>query len=111
LLKDSIRSAWVPLLRLHQGAALFEANQFIQARSVFESVMNDFPNQPQALEAALHRGQCLRDESYQTIDQANQILGNPESKPAAKEAAQKQLIKADKTLHQAAEYFEKQADA
>jgi len=55
-----------------------------QARVVFESLIKDYRTD-RAAEAALFWGQCLREESIQAIDQANQLLGNPETKPTLKQ--------------------------
>jgi TolA-binding protein len=110
LLKDRTRAAWVPLLRFHHGAALFEAGQFAQARGAFEAVIRYYPTLPEATEAVLHWGQCLRDGGLQAIDQANQVLSNPDVKPAVAEAAKKNLDEGRKEVRAAVEYFEKQAE-
>ena len=57
---------WVPLLQYHQGVALQEAGKLPDARQLYEGVIKQFANAPEALEATVHMGQCLRDEAAHT---------------------------------------------
>jgi TolA-binding protein len=107
---DPARAAWVPLLQFHHAVALQEAGQAGEARAVFEALIKQYPDRPEAAEATLFRGICLRDEGSQGIDQANQTLGAPDLKPAAAEAARKSLAEAQQMVRDAIDYFERQAD-
>jgi TolA-binding protein len=108
---DPARASWVPLLLFHHAAALQEAGQFAEARALFDAVIHDYPERPEAADALLFRGQCLRDEGGQKVDQANQLLGAPDTKPPAAEAARKSIEEGQRMIREAAEYFEKQAAA
>jgi TolA-binding protein len=56
------------LLQYHQGIALQEAGKLPESRTVFEAVVQQFPTRPEAAEAALRWGQCLKTEGVQQID-------------------------------------------
>jgi TolA-binding protein len=70
LLKSPDRAAWVALLQYHHGVALQEAGKLSEARTVLEGVSKQFPTRPEAAEAALHCGLCLKAEGMQRIDKA-----------------------------------------
>src|SRR5439155_2549610 len=70
LLKDSERSNWVALLQYHHGLALREAGNLPAARAVFEGLIRQFPNRAETIEAALRRGQCLKEEGQQKVEAA-----------------------------------------
>jgi TolA-binding protein len=110
LLRDPDRTAWVPLLQYHHAVALQEAGQLAEARALFDAVNKQFSSRPEAAEAVLHWGQCLRDEGLQKIDQANQLLGMPDLKPSEAAAARKTLDEGRAMFQKAIQYFEKQAE-
>jgi tetratricopeptide (TPR) repeat protein len=100
----------VPLLQYHHGVALKEAGRQPEARALFEALMRQYPDRPEAAEAALRRGQCLWEEGWQATEQANAKLGAPDVKPAEAAAANKALEEAGKTVREALRYLEEQAD-
>jgi TolA-binding protein len=110
LLKDPARSAWVPLLQYHQGVALQEAGKLPDARQVFEGVIKQYQNAPEALEAIVHTGQCLRDESAHKLEDAKKRLATPNLKPEDQAAAQKDHDAAVKGLQDAVGYLEGEAE-
>src|SRR5207247_761572 len=60
LSKDPERGGWVSLLRYHHGVALREAGKLPEARGAFELVIKQAGRPPEAAEAALRLGQCLK---------------------------------------------------
>src|SRR5207247_4637100 len=80
LLKDPARAGWASLLQYHQGAALQEAGKLAEARGVFEGLMKQFPGSPEAAEAALRRGQCMKENGRQKMDTLTKRLGGGQLK-------------------------------
>ena len=72
---------WVPLLQYHHGVALREAGKRAEARAVFDQVVKAAPDRPEAADAALRFGQCLRDDGQQKIADAAKKLATPGLKP------------------------------
>jgi TolA-binding protein len=109
LLQDAARSAWVPVLQYHQGLALREAGKLADARGVFDNLIRQFPGRPEAAEAALRRGECLKDEGLQKVDAAQKRLaGNPN--PPDKAAALNQRNDGLRLVREAVQYLEGQAE-
>src|SRR5207302_10628442 len=67
---DPAHAAWVTLLQYHHGVALREAGKRADARAVFDQVVKAAPDRPEAADAALRFGQCLRDDGQQKIGDA-----------------------------------------
>src|SRR5262249_33446233 len=110
LQKDPARSAWLPLLQYHHGLALKEAGKLGEARQVLDAVVRQFPNAPEAAEAALRNGQSLKDEGLQKVEQARKLLAPPRPRPA--QTAQDRGLPDDgiKLLGDAVRYLEGQAE-
>ncbi len=68
LLKDPKRLPWAVQLQLAHGICLKEAGQFAEARPVFAGLAHQFADRPEAAEALLRLGQCLKDEAVQKIE-------------------------------------------
>ncbi len=81
LLADPARAGWVPLLQYHHGVALREAGKRAEARAVFDLVVKQAPDRPEAGDAALRFGQCLKDDGQQKIADAAKKLATPNLKP------------------------------
>jgi TolA-binding protein len=109
LKKDATRSGWVVLLQYQHGVALREAGKFTDARAVFDALIKDFPKRPEAAEAALRRGQCLKDEALLQIGAARQKLGQVNAKPEELAAARKKHEEGLETLREAVDYLVGQA--
>jgi TolA-binding protein len=75
---DPQRAAWVSLVKFHQGVALREAGKLAEAKALLQSVVAHTPNRPEAVEAMLRIGQCMKDEGLQKIDQARKSGKKPE---------------------------------
>ncbi|MFN4260055.1 MAG: tetratricopeptide repeat protein [Gemmataceae bacterium] len=108
LANDPARAAWVPLLRYHHGLALREAGKLPEARAVFDQIIQQAPNSPEAPEAALRRGQCLLAEGLQqqqAADKARTAATTPEQQAAAAKLREDAL----KTLRDAVQFLEAQA--
>ena len=75
---DPARAGWVPLLQYHHGVALREAGKRAEARAVFDQVVKQAPDRPEAADAALRFGQCLKDDGQQKIADAGQEAGDAE---------------------------------
>jgi TolA-binding protein len=91
LLKDPARAGWVPVLQYHHGASLQEAGKLAEARGIFDGLIKQFPDLPEAAEAACRRAQCLKQEGRQKAEAARKRLATPNLKPPEIAAAQKEL--------------------
>jgi TolA-binding protein len=110
LLKDSARAAWVPLLQYHHGVALREAGKRREAKEVLDQVARQATGRPEAADAALRAGQCLKDDGQQKIGEANKRLAQPNLNAADQANAQKMLDEGMKDLRDAVQYFVGQAE-
>ena len=81
LLMDSARRTWAAQLQYHHGVALKEAGKLAEAQAVFAGLSKQFPNAPEAADAALRFGQCLKEEGQQKIDKSIRKLIAPDTKP------------------------------
>jgi TolA-binding protein len=108
LAKDPARAYWTGLLRYHQAVALREAGKLPEARGLFDSVIKTSPNRPEANEAALRFGQCLKDEGHQRLDTAVKLRGSGKKEDQGK--AQQLAVEGIKTLNEAVNYLEGHAD-
>ncbi len=108
LSKDPARAYWIGLMRYHQGVALREAGKLPEARALFDTVIKTAGNRPEANEAALRIGQCLKDEGRQRLDAAAKLRAVGRKEDLAK--AQPLAAEGIKTLHEAVTYLEGQAD-
>jgi TolA-binding protein len=86
LAKDAEYSSWIGLLRYHHGVALREAGKLPEARGVLELVGKANPGRPEAVEAALRIGQCLRAEGLQRLDAARKLRSSGKKEDVAKAA-------------------------
>ncbi len=107
---DPARAGWVPLLQYHQGVALREAGKRAEARAVFDVVVKQAPDRPEAADAALRFGQCLKDDGQQKIADAAKKLATPNLKPEEMAAAQQMMNDGVKDLHDAVQYLGAQAE-
>jgi TolA-binding protein len=108
LQKDPARAGWIPLLQYHQGIALQEAGKFAEARTAFDLVMKHAAHPPEAAEAALRWGQCLREEGDRKVAAARKILTLPTAKPEERTAANRTLEDGLKMIRDAAAHLESQ---
>jgi TolA-binding protein len=102
---DPARAAWVPLLQYHQGVALREAGKRAEARAVFELVMAQSPDRPEAADAALRSGQALKDDGEAKLGEAAKRLANPGLKPEEVAAAKKLQDEGAADLKNASAFF------
>jgi TolA-binding protein len=110
LLKDPGRAGWVAQIQLHQGLALREAGKFAAAGDLLAALIKQFPDRPEGIEAALRKGQCLKDEALVKVDAARKRLGQPNLKPQELDEARKRLMEEMKGLQAAVNYLAEQAD-
>jgi TolA-binding protein len=110
LLKDKKRADWVVLLQYQQAVALKEAGKFAAARELLDGLIKKFPDRPEAVEAGLRRGQCLKDEAFLQITEARKQLALANVKPAESAAARKKLAAGLEALREAVGYLEDQAE-
>ena len=106
LASDAERGGWVLLLRYHHGVALKEVGKFAEARQVFESAIKTGAGRPEAIEAALRFGQCLKEEGQLRLENARKLLVNPKDAPQGQKLQQEgyQLVR------DAISYLESQAE-
>lgn len=64
---------WVPLMHYHYGICQQAAGKFPEARAAFRLVVNRTKGRPEATEAALRYGQCLKVEGQQKLEKANKL--------------------------------------
>jgi TolA-binding protein len=110
LQQDPARAGWVALLQYHQGVALREAGKRPEARAVLNLVVTQAAGRPEAAEAALRWGQCLKEEGEQKIDAARKRLAMPNLKPEETAAAQRDLEAGLKDLRDTVQFLEQQAE-
>jgi TolA-binding protein len=105
LLKDPARAAWVPLLQYHHGVALREAGKRQEAKALLDQVVRQAQGRPEAADAALRAGQCLKDDGKQKIDAAQKRLTQPNLNAGDRATAQKMLDDGIKDVRDAVGYF------
>jgi cellulose synthase operon protein C len=110
LLKDPARAGWVPLLQYHHGLALKESGKLADARQAFDGVVRTYPNAPEAFEAALRNGQCLKDEGKQKVEEARKLLAQPGRKPEQQNEDRARMAQGFQLLGESVRYLEGQAD-
>jgi TolA-binding protein len=110
MLRDPARADWVPLLQYHQGIALREAGKLPEARAVFDAMIAQFPGRPEAAEAALRRGQCLKDEGLQKLDAAQKRLAAGNLKPEELAQVNRTRDEGYKAISDAVQYLHGQAE-
>jgi cellulose synthase operon protein C len=110
LAKDSDKgSSMTALLRYHHGVALREAGKLPQAREMFEAVVKIGGQRPEATEAALRVGQCLKDEGQQRLDTARKLRQSAK-KPEDIASVNKISEVGYKFIRDGVAYLEKQAE-
>lgn len=107
--KDPERAGWIVLLRYHHGVALREANQQADARKVFDQVIRQAGSRPEAADAALRYGQCLREESHQKFEAWRKALATAKN-PEQVAAARKIQDEGFKLIRDSVQYLENQAE-
>jgi TolA-binding protein len=108
---DPARAGWVPLLQYHHGVALREAGKRGDARAVFDLVVKQAADRPEAGDAALRFGQCLKDDGQQKMTDAAKKLATSNLKPEEIDAAKKLMDDGVKDLRDAVQYLTQQAEA
>jgi tetratricopeptide (TPR) repeat protein len=81
LIKSGDPHGWLPKLRLQFGLALKESGKPAEARGVFETIVKQTPDRPEAADASLRLAQCLADETRPDIEKLRGPLANPNLKP------------------------------
>src|SRR6185437_16412488 len=110
MLKDPARAAWVSLLQYHQGVALRESGKRREAKEILDLVVRQSAGRPEAADAALRAGQCLKDEGQLKIIEANKRLSQPNLKPQDYATARKNADEGIKDVRDAVQYFLAQAE-
>lgn len=110
LAKDPERAGWATLIAYHHGVALREWGKFAEARTVFDQVVKQGGNRPEALDAVVRLGQCLHQEGTLKIDTARKRLATPNLKPEEITEANKALEDGYKTIRDGVAYFEAQVE-
>jgi TolA-binding protein len=109
LAKDPQQAGVIHLLRYHHGVALREAGKLADARAQFALVLKDAGDRPEAAEAALRLGQCLKDEGVQKVELSTKALAAVK-KPEDQTAALKLREEGFSLVRQAVAHLEQQAD-
>jgi TolA-binding protein len=108
--KDPARSDWIALLQYHHGVALKEAGKRNEARTVFDQLIQQAPQRPEATEAALRLGQTMKDDGLKRIETARKKLATANLKPDAVVAANKELEAGYQDIRDAVQFLEQQAE-
>jgi TolA-binding protein len=87
---DPKRSTWPALLQYHQAAALREAGKLTEARQLFE-VLARQTDRPEAADAGLRAGQCLKEDGQRKLDEGKRKLATAGLPPPEQAAAQQQV--------------------
>jgi tetratricopeptide (TPR) repeat protein len=82
LARDPNRAALIPALRYHHGLALKEAGNAKEALAIFQAIIKDFKDRPEAAEASLASIQVRKDEALAKLKAARQaVTAAPVDKP------------------------------
>lgn len=109
--KDASRAGWIALLQYHHGLALKESGKLPEARAILDGVVKNHANRPEAIEAALRFGQCLKEEGMQKIAAARQLLAQGGRKPEQIAEDRRKLDEGMKLVGEAVKYLEARAEA
>lgn len=101
--------ALTALLRYHHGVALKEAGKLPEARAMFEAVIKLGGQRPEAVEAALRIGQCMKEEGQQRLDTAQKMRSSAKT-PEQIAAVQKVADEGYKLIRDSVSYLETKAD-
>ncbi len=74
---DPARRDWIPLLQYQHGLAVKESGKLTEARQIFEHVTRQYPDRPEAIEAAWRAGQCRKEEGLAKLDAARKVFDQP----------------------------------
>jgi TolA-binding protein len=110
LLADPALASWAALLRFHEGIALRESGKRSEAKVVLELAVQQGGDRPEAAEAALRVGQCLKEEGEDRIAEARKRLAAGGLKPEEQAAAQKGLDDGAAILRAAMQYLQNHAE-
>src|SRR5262249_61406609 len=102
--------SWVAVLQYHHGVCLREAGMRPAAREAFDQVIKGAAGRPEAIEAALRWGQCLKEEGLEKIDAARKKLATPNLKPEEINAANQGVEAGLKDLRDTVQFLENQAE-
>ena len=108
MLADPARASWVPLLQVHQGIALKEANKLPEALAIFEASAKQFANKPEGIEPAWRAGQCRYDMILAKLAPARATLARSGVSPPELQAAQTAATEQWTALKALAAYFDQQ---
>lgn len=108
LQKDAELAIWIPLMRYHHGVALREAGKLPEARAVFEMVVKQSPGRPEAIEAALRLGQCLKEEGQLRLEVGRKLAVSPKKEEVAQ--AQKAFDDGYRSVRESVAFLEGQAE-
>jgi TolA-binding protein len=102
---DPTRSGWIPLLQYHHGIALREAGKRKEAQEILALVSRQAPAGPEAADALLRAGQCLKDEAQAKISEGYKRLAPANLRPEERAAAQASLDEGLRQMREAEQFF------
>ncbi len=108
---DPARRDWIPLVQYHHGLAVKESGKLLEARQIFEHITRQFPDRPEAVEAAWRAGQCRKEEALAKLDVARKILDQPAAPADQRSAANGQRDEAARLLIEAGQYLHERSEA
>lgn len=106
---DPERAGWAALLQYHQGMALKDAGKLPEARAIFEQVSRQSADRPEAAEAVLRWGQCLKEEAIAKLT-ASQKAQTQARHPDESATAQKNVAEAKRAVLEALSFLDAQAE-
>jgi len=110
LLKDPARTAWVSLIQYHHGVALRESGQRREAKGILDLAARQGTGRPEAADAALCAGQCLKEDGQQKIQAAKKRLAQSSLSANDRANTRKMLDEGEKDVRDAVQYFVNQAE-
>jgi TolA-binding protein len=110
LLKDPQRSGWVIVLQYQHALALREAGEYPAAVQVLDGLIRQFPNRRETAEAALCRGQCLKEDAQGKLAAAQKKLAGGNRVPQELADARRASEEAYRALQAAVQYLADQAN-
>lgn len=82
LVKDPARATWIASIRYAHGVSLKECGRAKDATAIFEAIVKEFPNRPEASEASLALILVKKDETIKGLKSAWQaVASSPQDKP------------------------------
>lgn len=102
------RAEWVPVMRYALALAYKESGKFDEARGLFRKIAEEYPKQPEGVQAVWRAAQCAIDPAMQAVEGHRKALAASQ-KPQTQQELLAALLEATQQLRAAAEQMGSQA--